>query len=569
MQLQGEYPASNTGAEIMLEPLHETIVGDVRTPLLMLLGAVAVVLLIGCANVANLLLARGAVRRKELSLRAALGAGRGRVARQLLTESVLLSLVGGVVAAALAIWAVGAIVSLAPAELPRLDAVRVDATVLGFTLVVSIVTGLIFGLAPLLQVRNSDVMSALRDDGRSSGGRDGVGRLRPVLVSAEVALALVLLVAAGLLIRSFVALNGVDPGFDAANTLTFRTTVPAARYDSPERVREFHTQLQQRLAALPRVRAAGATSTLFISRLPNMSSIALEGDAPRADDAPVESVVIESATPGLFGALGMRLVEGRLFTDEDHADAVPVAVVNEAFVRRYLPGADPFGRRFTFGNPTDSAAIWLQVVGVIEDTRRAGLAEDIRPEAYRPYAQRTTNGITWVLRADSNPLALVSTVRSTIRALDPLLPIAAVSTLEQSLAESLAARRFIMVLLASFAALAATLAAIGIYGVVSYLVAQRTRELGIRMALGAHRRDVLRLVIGQSLRQVLPGVVIGAAAALALTRLLQSQLFGVAPHDPLTFAAVALGLIAISTLATWMPARRAATVDPVIALRRE
>jgi putative ABC transport system permease protein len=568
-QLQEEYPGPNTGAEIMLEPLHETIVGDVRTPLLVLLAAVAVVLLIGCANVANLLLARGAVRRKELSVRAALGAGRARVARQLLTESVLLALVGGAVGAAFAAWAVSAIVSLAPAELPRLDAVKLDTTVLGFALLVSVGTGLIFGMAPLLQVRRSDVMGALRDDGRSAGSREGVTRLRPVLVSAEVALALVLLIAAGLLIRSFAALNAVDPGFDAENTLTFRISVPSARYDSPERVREFHTQLQQRVAALPGVRAAGATSTLFISRLPNMGSITLEGEAPRADDAPVESVVIESAAPGLFQALGMRLLQGRLFTREDGTGAVPVAVVNHAFVRRYFPDTNPLGRRFTFGDPTDTAAVWLQIVGVMADARRAGLAEDIRPEAYRPHAQRTTPALTYVVRAESNPLGLVSAVRTVVRDLDPLLPIAAVSTLEQSLAESLATRRFIMLLLASFAAIAATLSAIGIYGVISYLVTQRTRELGVRMALGAHRGDVLRLVLGQSLRQVAPGIVIGAAAAFGLTRMLQSQLFGVGPNDPLTFAAVTLGVITISTLATLIPARRAATVDPIVALRRE
>lgn len=568
-QLAEEYPGPNTGAEVLLEPLHETIVGDVRTPLLVLLAAVGVVLLIGCANVANLLLARGAVRRKELSVRSALGAGRARVARQLLTESVLLALVGGVVGCMLAVWAVGLIVSLAPAELPRLAAVRVDATVLGFTLLVSVVTGLLFGLAPLLQVRRADVMSALREDGRSAGSREGVGRLRPVLVSTEVGLALVLLVAAGLLIRSFAALNAVDPGFDPVNTLTFRVTAPGARYETGVQVRQLHTDLQQRLAALPGVTSVGATSTLFISRLPNMSSIALEGDAPRAPDAPVESVVIESATSGFFETMDMRIVQGRSIGTNDRSDGVPVSIVNEAFVRRYFPDRDPIGQRFTFGSPADTAAVWLQIAGVIADTRRAGLAEQIRPESYRPFTQSTTRSLTYVLRAESNPLALLPAVRAAVGGLDPQLPIANVSTLEESLAETIAARRFIMVLLAAFAAIAALLAAIGIYGVVSYLVAQRTRELGVRMALGAHRGDVLRLVLAQSLRQVLPGVVLGSVAALALTRLLRSQLFGIAPHDPLTFAAVPLGVIAISVLATLLPARRAAAVDPILALRRE
>ena len=568
-QLAEEYPGPNTGAEILLEPLQETIVGDVRTPLLVLLSAVAVVLLIGCANVANLLLARGAVRRKELAVRAALGAGRGRVARQLLTESVLLAVVGGAIGCLLAVWAAGAIVSLAPAELPRLSAVRVDATVLAFTLLVSIVTGLLFGLAPLLQIRGTDVMSALREEGRSVGNRTAVGRLRPALVSGEVGLTLVLLVAAGLLIRSFAALNAVDPGFEPANALTFRIAVPQSRYESAEDVRRFHTELRQRLAAMPGVRSVGATSTLFISRLPNMSSIALEGDAPRPADAPVESVVIESATPGFFEAMGMRLVQGRLIGPDDRPDGIQVAVVNRSFVRRYFPDTDPIGRRFTFGNPADTAAVWLQIVGVIEDTRRAGLAENIRPESYRPHAQNTTRALTYVLRAQADPLALVPPIRTVVGELDTELPIAAVSTLEGSLAESLAARRFVMLLLASFAALAATLAGIGIYGVVSYLVAQRTRELGVRMALGADRADVVRLVLAQSLRHVLPGIVLGSAAALALTRLLRSQLFGIAPHDLVTFAAVPLGVLVISLIAILVPARRASAVDPVVALRRE
>ncbi|HEX6133866.1 MAG TPA: ABC transporter permease [Longimicrobiales bacterium] len=568
-QLAEEYPGPNTGAGILLEPLRQTITGDVRTPLLVLLSAVAVVLLIGCANVANLLLARGAVRRRELAVRAALGAGRGRVARQLLTESVLLAVVGGAVGCMFAIWAVGAIVSLAPAEVPRLDAVRVDGAVLGFTLLVSVVTGLLFGLAPLLQLRGTDVMSALREEGRSIGSRTAVGRLRPILVSAEVGLALVLLVAAGLLIRSFAALNAVDPGFDPAAALTFRITVPVSRYETGDDVRRFHDALQQRLASLPGVRTVGATSTLFISRLPNMSSITREGDPPRPPDAPVESVVIESATPGFFEAMGMRVVQGRELRADDRQDGVPVAIVNTSFVQRYYPDTDPIGRRFTFGDPADTAAVWLEIAGVIEDTRRAGLAEDIRPESYRPHAQSPTRALTYVVRAQGDPLALVPAIRSTVGELDPQLPIAAVTTLEDSLAESLAARRFTMLLLAAFAALAATLAAIGIYGVVAYLVAQRTRELGVRMALGAHRTDVLRLVLVQSLVHVLPGIVLGTAAALALTRLLRSQLFGIPPHDLLTFAAVPLGVFTISMIATLLPARRASAVDPMIALRQE
>jgi putative ABC transport system permease protein len=336
-QLEQEYPGPNTGAGIMLEPLQQTITGDVRAPLLILLAAVAVVLLIGCANVANLLLARGTVRRRELAIRAALGAGRGRVARQLLTESVMLALVGGIIGVGLAVWAVGGIISLAPPDLPRVEAIRIDTAVLGFTLFVSIVTGLLFGLAPLLQTRRMDVASGLRQEGRSIGDREGMGRLRPALIGGEVALAFVLLVAAGLLLRSFAALSVVDPGFDTERALTFRITLPAARYDSGERVEQAHAELLERVRSVAGVRSAGAASTLFLSRLPDMAPITLEGDAPLADDVARESVVAESATPGFFDALGMRLVRGRDIDRTDDQQGTRTTVVNEAFVRRYLP----------------------------------------------------------------------------------------------------------------------------------------------------------------------------------------------------------------------------------------
>lgn len=567
-QLAEEYPGSNTGARVFLEPLHDTLVGDVRTPLLLLLTAVAVVLLIGCANVANLLLARGTARRRELAIRTALGAGRVRVARQLLTESILLALVGGIAGGVLATWAVSGIVAVAPGDLPRLDNVRVDATVLLFTLAASLVTGLLFGIAPLLQAGHIDVTAGLRGDGRTVGDREGVGRLRPVLIGAEVALAFVLLVAAGLLIRSFATITRQDPGFEADGGLTFSVSLPASRYDSQERRRLFTGQLLDRLEALAGVRAAGAASTLFLSRLPNMGPIALEGGVPAADEDARESVVIESATPGFFEAMGMRLVHGRRFQTTDGPAGPPVAIVNEAFVRRYFPGESALGRRFTFGDLRPDA-MWIEIVGVVADARRSGLAEAVRPEAYVPHALRTTAALTYVLRTQGDPWALLPAVREIVREMDPLLPLAAVSTLEQSVAASLAARRFVMLLLGAFAALAASLAAIGIYGVVSYLVAQRTREVGVRLALGADRNDVLRLVFEQSLRHVVPGIVVGAAGALLLTRLLRSQLFGIEPHDPATFLAVPAGLLLVSMAASLIPAWRAARVEPIAALRRE
>jgi putative ABC transport system permease protein len=568
-QLADEYPAPNTGADIMLEPLHATITGDVRTPLLVLLGAVGLVLLIGCANVANLLLARGAVRRKELAIRAALGAGRRRVARQLLTESVTLALVGGVAGTLIGIWAVTAILAVAPAELPRLDSVRMDPIVLGFALLTSLVAGLLFGLAPLLQAGRADVMTTLREGGREAVGAEGVGRLRPVLVSAEVALALVLLIGAGLLIRSFAALNSVEPGFSTRDAVTFRVVLPGARYTSSDHSRSFYAQFDERLATIPGVTAVGGVSTLFLQRLPNMAPITMQGAPPVDPDAPQESVVYDAVTPGFFDALGMRIVSGRGTRASDDPTGTPVAVVNEAFVRRYSPDRDPIGRRFTPGSGQSEDTQWIEIVGVVSDARRSGLAVPARPESYRPHTQNTTAGLTFVVRSTQSPDAVVRAVRGMLADLDPLLPLSAVSTLEASLAESLAARRFTMMLLVSFAALAAVLAAIGIYGVISYLVMQRTRELGVRLALGATRSDVQRLVVGQSLRHVVPGIVVGTAAALALSRVMASQLFGVRPTDPLTFAGVALLLLTVALVASYVPAWRASRLDPAITLRQD
>lgn len=569
-QLAAEYPGPNTGAGILIEPLRGTIVGEVRTPLLVLLGGVLVVLLIGCANVANLLLARGAVRWKELSVRMALGASRRRVASQLLTESVMLSLLGGALGALLAVRAVDALVALAPPELPRLAEVRVDGSVLLFTTVVSVVAGLLFGLAPMLQAGRRELLHALRDGGRGAVGGGTVGRMRPALVAGEVALALVLLVTAGLLIRSFVALHTVNTGFATDQALTFRVTAPAARYDSPERVRQFHTALHERLASLPGVAGTGAASTLFLSRLPNMSPILMEGDASPSDAAPRESVVLDDATPGFFDAFGMQLRRGRGFTDADDAEAIPVSIVNEAFVRRYIPpGRDAIGRRFTFGDPSNPSTVWLEIVGVVADARRSGLAASARPEAYVPHRQSGTNALTYVIRFSGSASTIVPQVRAAVREVDPLVPIAGMATIDEILVESLASRRFVMMLLGAFAALGLLLAAVGIYGVVSYLVAQRRREVGIRMALGAMRGDVLRLIVGQSLSHVVPGIVLGGIAAVLVTRLLRSQLFGVAPADPPTFVGVALILLAVGAVASYVPAHRAARTDPQVALREE
>ena len=568
-QLAEAYPGPNTGAGIFVEPLHATIVGDLRSPLLVLLGAVALVLLIGCANVANLLLARGATRQKEVAIRAALGARGWRVARQLLTESLVLALLGGALGILFALWAVAALLRVAPPELPRTEAIAVDPTVLGFALLVSLATGILFGLAPLVQAQRLQLMHTLREGGRDTTAPESLGRVRPTLISAEVGLALVLLVGAGLLIRSLAAIHGVDPGFDPRHTLSFRVVVPAARYPAGDPVENFYRSLEERLRAVAGVQHVGGASTLFLSRLPNMAPINLQGAPPRTPDEQVESVPFDAVTAAFFDAMRIPLVSGRGFTAQDDSGAPAVAIVNQAFVRRYFPAGNALGKRFTYDDPTRPDARWREIVGVVADVRRSGLAEPPRPEAYFPHTQMRARGLTFVLRTAGDPLALVPSIRAALRELDPLLPLSSVQTIAQTLAESLAARRFIMLLLSGFAALALLLASIGIYGVVTYLVTQRTREMGIRFALGAHRRDVLLLIVRQSLGHVLPGVICGGLGALALSRLLHSQLFGVAPTDPLTFAAVGTVLVAVCVLASFIPALRAARTDPLVALRQE
>lgn len=567
-QLAEEYPATNSGG-IFVEPLHDTVVGDLRSPLLLLLGSVGLVLLIGCANVANLLLARGAVRQKEFALRAALGAGGWRLSRQMLTESVVLALAGGAIGSLLAVWAVAALVEVAPAELPRVSDIGVNLTVLGFALVVSLLTGLLFGLAPLLQARRAQLMGTLREGGQGATAAESLGRMRPALISGEVGLALVLLVGASLLIRTLVAITAVEPGFDERNVLTFRVGLPGARYAAGEPVVNFHRALQERIEGLPGVSDVGAISTLLLSRLPNMAPITIEGAPPRGPDDAVESVPFDAVSPGFFDAMRIPLVGGRQFEGTDRTGTTSVAIVNQSFVRRYFPDGDALGQRFTFGSGTGDNVQWLTIVGLVADTRRSGLVQAPRPEAYFPHDQFQARTLTYVVRTSGDPLAVVGSIRSATRELDPLLPLSQVQTLEESLAESLAARRFVMLLLSGFAVLALVLASIGIYGVVAYLVMQRKRELGIRLALGANPAGVVRLIVLQSLRNVLPGVAVGTLAALVLARVMRSQLFGVAPTDAFTYVGAGIVLTAVCVCASLLPALRAARTDPMQALRAD
>jgi predicted permease len=553
------------GSGVFVEPLRDTVVGHVRPALLVLLGAVGFVLLIACANVANLMLARGAGRRKELAVRTTLGATGGRLARQVLTECLVLGVIGGAVGILLAVLGTNVLVAASPPDLPRTGSVRVDAAIVGFAALLAVLTAVLCGLAPAVQARTAGIAQMLRESGRGDCG-ERVTRLRRLLVTAEIALSLMLLVGAGLLIRSFAALQSVDPGFAIERVLSFRVSAGMSRYPEPPHVRQFHTQFLERLNALPGVEAATGISTLLLSRLPTMGPIAIEGQPPRTAPVPVTSDVVD---PGFFHAMRIPIVRGRELNSGDILGGMPVVVVNETFVRRFLPDADPIGRRLTRGDPEDPDAVWQTIVGVAADSRRSGLFESIRPEAYRPLAQAAPRSLDVLVRTAGAPLAIAPQIRATLRDLDPNIAIAELRTVEQAFADAVATRRFVMMLVVGFATLAVGLAAIGIYGVLSYIVGQRTRELGIRMALGADRPAVLALVLRQSMRYALPGVALGAAGALTVTRLLRSQLFGISPADPLTFAGATLLLVGVGLLASWIPAYRATRVQPLTALRVE
>jgi putative ABC transport system permease protein len=563
-RLEQQYPNTNTGFGVNVVLMHEQLVGKMRTALWVLLGAVGCVLLIACANVANLLLARAATRQKEVAIRAALGASRGRVVRQLLTESVLLAAAGGVLGLLLARWGLDALVAFAPSDLPRAESISIDRRVLFFTLGLSLLTGLVFGLAPALQSSKLGLGEVLKEGGRSSGG--GGRHTRSVLVVAEIALALVLLVGAGLLLKSSWRLQQVNPGFNPERVLKVRLSLPPSKYPEGTNVVAFYQQLLERLRALPGVKAAGVTSSVLLYKVHNSAGISIEGrPAPSGGSRP--ELPLDSVSPSYFQVLGMQLIQGRNFTEQDKRDGLPVAIVNETMARRFWPDEDPIGKRFTFGYGPQ--ARWLTVVGVVRDSRRQGLDAPIRIESFLPYAQRPLRAMEVVLRTTDDPLTMARTVRSAVWSLDGDLPVSEIQTVEQMVGARVASRRFNLLLLGLFALVAVLLAAVGIYGVMSYSVTQRAHEIGIRMALGAQTRAVLSLVIGQGMRLALLGVGIGLAAAVGLTRLMAGLLFGVSATDPMTFGAIALLLVGIALLACYLPARRATKVDPMIALRCE
>ena len=565
--LERLYPEVNTDSRVALIPLHEEITGKVRGTLLLLLGAVGFTLLIACANVANLLLARAAVRAKEFALRSALGASRLRIAGQLLTESLLLSLGGTALGLFIAYVAAHAIVASGVADFPRLQEISMDGRVLGFTLGLVIVTTLLFGLAPALQASNPNLIDALRAGTRNITGRNSV--LRASLVVTEIALSLVLLIGAGLLLRSFWRVVNVNPGFTTENVLTFDVSLPDEKYDRQQATAFFERALQN-IRALPGVVAAGATTMLPLSMENNARYFTVEG---RIGNEPRDYTIAShrQVSAGYFETLEFTLLKGRFLTEQDSGTEAPAVVINQAFARKYFADQDPIGKRMKMGETADSSFPWMTVVGVVGDVRHASLETLGSPEFYRPFLNNRDMSLkmTFAVRTTQPPELLTASLRRQILDLDRSQPIGNVRTLEQAVERSVAARRFVMWLLGLFAATALLLASVGIYGVMSYTVNQNTREIGIRRALGAQTLDVLRLIVGQGMMLAIAGVLLGLLGAFGLTRLMVSLLFEVKATDQLTFAIVTLLLIGIAFVACYLPARRATKVDPLVALRHE
>ena len=567
-RLQQQYPKTNTGFGVTITPLRERVVGRVRRAVLVLLGTVCFVLLIACVNVANLLLARSVLRRKEVAIRVALGAGWGRVVRQLLTETILLGLAGGAVGLLLASWSSSALARLVPPGLP-VGGVAIDYRVLGFTLLLSLLSGVAFGLAPALQASELDLHEALKEGGRSSTESFGHRRLRSLLVVSEVALALVLLISAGLMIQSFRLLLKVDPGFNVQGVLTVGLDMSDPKYqENPARFMAFNAQLLERVRAIPGVQYAGTARPLPLGGgRSTMPFYRADRPVPSGENFPAADW--HAVSPGYFQAMGIPLVRGRDFADSDSQNTPQVAVISAGVARRHWPGEDPLGKRLRIGTP-EMGLPWFTVVGVVGDTKPYGLEAAAPAELYVSCLQLGSwVDMSLVVRTASNPLGVAAAVRDQVLALDKEMVVSEVLTMEQRLAGTLAGRRTNMLLLGIFASFALVLAAVGIYGLMSYSVVQRTQEIGLRVALGARPADVLRLVVRQGMTLVLVGVGVGLAGSIAFTRVLRSMLFEVTPTDLVTFAGVSLLLTAVALLACYIPAHRATKVDPMVALRYE
>ena len=566
--LSKQYPDSNKYMSVHLTSEQDRLTGSIRPALLVMMIAVGLVLLIACVNVANLLLARATTRGREIAIRTAMGAGRIRVVRQLLTESLLLAIVAGVFGAAFAFWGSDVLVRLSPENLPRFGEIHIDGWALAFTAGLSLLTGILFGLAPAMQSTHSNIVEALKEGSLSmTAGRNRHG-LRSSLVIVEMALALILLVSAGLLIRSLIRLQDVNPGFDPHNVMTASLDLPDAKYSDPKKA-EFFRELIPQLQAIPGVQSAAAVFPLPMSGDEIRTSFQIQGRPVAKSDEAHTSV--RCVTPNYFTTMRIPLLRGREFTDRDEASTTPVIIVNQAFAQQFFPGEDPVGKHIQAGisNSGPGTAPMREIVGVVGNVKFEDLTAEFSPESYIPYGQLQFGSITIVVRSSKDPEGLAKPIASAVQTLDKDLPTYAHKTVEQYLDGTIAVPRFNTFLLAIFAGLAMVLTAVGLYGVISYTVSQRTHEIGIRMALGAQPGDMMRLVVGQGMRLALLGVGVGLVAALGLTRFLSSLLFGVSSTDPASFAAVVVMLFAVVLLACYIPARRAMRVDPMVALRYE
>jgi putative ABC transport system permease protein len=567
--LKRQYPAPEDW-KLEAVPLQEALVGNVSQILYVLLGAVGFLLLIATANVANLLLARAATREREIAVRGALGAGRGRIIAQLVTESVTLAILSGLAGLLLAWWGTAALLALAPKSIPRLDEVRMSVPVFLFALAAASTCGLLFGLAPALRASRAPLVETLKEGGRS-GSSASHRRVQRVLVVSEVALALMLSVGAGLMVRSLAELQRVSPGFDPGHLLTFEVALPGAGYREDAKVRSFFDALVRKLEAVPGVRSAGLAISLPPNLLQVTDNFMVEGQVlPPNQSAPVGPVVMVSDR--LFRTLGVPIVRGRAFDARDDVERAPAVIVNEALARTYLPGVDPIGRRLKIGGPERPVGPknpWMEIVGVAGDIKYSGLDAPPEPTYYMPYRQNPWNRQFVVVRSALPPAALASAARDAVASLDKDVPVARLQTMDELMAASVAPPKFRTVLVAMFAIAGLLLAAVGLYGVISYAVTERTHELGVRIALGADRGDVVRLVLGEALLMAGAGIVIGVAGALATTRLMRSLLFGVTTTDAVTFAGISGLLLVIALATSYLPVRRATRVDPMVALRYE
>ncbi|PYJ09652.1 MAG: ABC transporter permease, partial [Verrucomicrobia bacterium] len=563
-QLAQQYPDSNKGWGIFMMTMQDYLVRDVKPVLYTLLGAVGCVLLIACANLANLLLARATARHREISIRAALGAGRGRLVRQLLTESVVLAIFGGAAGVLLARWGLDALLALAPASLPRITEIHLDSSVLLFSLALSIATGLIFGIAPAWLAARADVNEALKQGTRGSTEGGARGRLRSALVVIEVTFALVLLGGAGLLARSFMQLAKVDPGFIPDNATLIRLSLPQKKYGLPEQQTAFANALLERMKNLPGVQAVGVTHSM-----PLVSDYVLgfniEG-RPAIDPSDLPSTNYYAVTPDYFHAMGIRLIRGRVFTPQDDAKAPRVALINETMAHQFFPNEDPIGKRINITNGPDT---WREIVGIVADIKQYGVDKATSAQSYEPFAQVPFTSINLVVRTKGSPAALLGAIRPAVYAVDKDQPVGTIRPLEEIVADTIARQRFALLLLTVFSSVALVIAAVGIYGVMAYNVVQRTGEFGIRMALGAQQRDVLKLVLTQGGKLIGLGLVIGLLATLGASRAMGSMLFNTSAYDPLTLASITLLLGAVALVACFFPANRATKVNPIEALRTE